>query len=125
MEQAHNFRIGQGGVDHTMQQLGLMGRSWLYMHNHVQLLVRYCPCCQKMSAVRIPIIVHKFMTAGEILFDILNIDFIGPFPDGTDVLVIVDSFSRWTDLFHCKDSTAESACRYGLNRGLGRRNESW
>ena len=64
-----------------------------------------------MSAVRIPINVHKFTTAGEVLFDVLNIDFIGPFPDGTHVLVIVDSFSRWTELFHCKDSTAESACR--------------
>ena len=47
-----------------------------------------------MSAVRIPINVHKFTTAGEILFDVLKIDFIGPFPDGTHVLVIVDSFSR-------------------------------
>ena len=64
-----------------------------------------------MSAVRIPINVHKFTTAGEILFDVLNIDFIGPSPDGIHVLVIVDSFSRWTELFHCKDSTAESACR--------------
>ena len=27
------------------------------------------------------------------------------------MLVIVDSFSRWIELFHCKDSTAESACR--------------
>ena len=94
-----------------MLKLGLMGRSWPYMRNHVRLFVRYCPCCQKMSAVRIPINVYKFTTAGEILFDVLNIDFIGPFPDGTHVLVIVDSFSRWTELFHCKDSTAESACR--------------
>ena len=44
-------------------------------------------------------------------FDVLNIDFIGPFPDGTHVLVIIDSFSRWTELFHCKDSTEEPACR--------------
>ena len=65
-----------------------------------------------MSAVRIPINVHKFTTAGEISFDvILNIDFIDPFPDGTHVLVIVDSFSRWTELFHCNDSMAKSACR--------------
>ena len=110
MEQAHNFRVGHGGVDRTMHKLGLMGRSWPYMRNHIRLFVRYCPCCQKMSAVRIPINVHKFTTAGEILFDVLNIDFIGPFPDGTHVLVIVDSFSRWTELFHCKDSTTESAC---------------
>ena len=64
-----------------------------------------------MSAVRIPINVHKFTTAGEILFDVLNIVFIGSLPDRTHVLVTIDSFSRWTELFHCKDSTAESACR--------------
>ena len=80
MEQAHNFRVGHGGVDRTMHKLGLMGRFWPYMRNHVRLFVRYCPCCQKMSAVRIPINVHKLTTAGEILFDVLNIDFIGPFP---------------------------------------------
>ena len=31
MEQAHNFRVGHGGVDRTMHKLGLMGRSWSYI----------------------------------------------------------------------------------------------
>ena len=65
MELAHNFRVGPGGVDRTMHKLGLMGRSWPYMRNHVRLFIR--TCCQKMSAVRIPINVHKFTTAGDVL----------------------------------------------------------
>ena len=40
MEQAHNFRVGHGGVDRTMHKLSLMGRSWSYMRNHVRLFVR-------------------------------------------------------------------------------------
>ena len=119
IEQAHNFRVGHGGVDWTMHKLGLMRRSWPYIRNHVRLFIRYCPCYQKMSAVRIPINVHKFTTAGEILFDALNIDFIGPFPDGTHVLVIINSFLRWTELSHCKDNSAESAC-YCLLEHFGR-----
>lgn len=55
---------------------------------------------------------HKFTAARKILFDVLNIDFIGPFPDGTLVLVVIDSFLRWTALFHCEDATTESAGRY-------------
>jgi hypothetical protein len=38
-------------------------------------------------------------------------DFIGPFPDNSHVLVIIDTFSRWTELFWCPDATAASACR--------------
>ena len=39
----------------------------------------------------------------------LNIDFIGPFPDGGHVLVIIDTFTRWVELFHTKDASALSA----------------
>ena len=102
MEQALNFRVGHGGVDRAMHKLGLMGRSWPYMRNHVRLFVWYCPCCQKMSAVRIPINVHKFTTAGEILFDVLNIDFIGPFPTAQTCL------SSWT---HFQDGQSCSTAR--------------
>ena len=37
------------------------------------------------------------------------IDFIGPFPDGGYVLVIIDTFTRWVELFHTKDASALSA----------------
>ena len=39
----------------------------------------------------------------------LNIDFIGPFPDQGYILVIVDTFTRWVELYHTIDATASSA----------------
>ena len=39
----------------------------------------------------------------------LNIDFIGPFPDQGYILVIVDTFTRWVELYHTTDATALSA----------------
>ena len=41
----------------------------------------------------------------------LNIDFIGPFPDGRYVLVIIDTFTRWVELFHTEDATALSTAK--------------
>ena len=39
----------------------------------------------------------------------LNIDFIGPSPDQGYVLVTVDTFTRWVELYHTTDATALSA----------------
>ena len=39
----------------------------------------------------------------------LNIDLIGPFPDQGYILVIVDTFARWAELYHTTDATALSA----------------
>ena len=39
----------------------------------------------------------------------LNIDIIGPFPDQGYILVIVDTFTRWVELYHTIDATASSA----------------
>ena len=36
----------------------------------------------------------------------LNIDFIGPFPDQGYILVIVHTFTRWVELYHTTDATA-------------------
>ena len=40
---------------------------------------------------------------------VLNIDFVGPFPDGGYILVIVCTFTRWIELYHTLDATALSA----------------
>ena len=37
------------------------------------------------------------------------IDFISPFPDQGYILVIVDTFTRWVELYHTTDATALSA----------------
>ena len=76
---------------------------------HVRSFIRNCPCCQKLSAVDAKISAAHFSTSTHAIFDILNIDYIGPFPDRGYILVIIDAFSRWTEMFWCKDVTAQSA----------------
>jgi hypothetical protein len=40
----------------------------------------------------------------------LNIDFIGPYPDKGYVLTMIDTFTRWTELYAVPEATAEQAC---------------
>ena len=67
-----------------------------------------CPCCQKMNMLKIPIHAHGFTTSTYPPMECL-INFIGPFPDQGYILVIVDTFTRWVELYHTTDAAALSA----------------
>ena len=73
----------------------------------------------EMSAIKVPINVQHYTTSSVRPFDLINVDFLGPFPDNTYVLVIIDAFTKWTELYHCNDATARSACE-GLSHHFGR-----
>ena len=60
---------------------------------------------------RLPIHPHPFTTSSYYPMECSNIDFVGPFPDGGHILVIIDTFTRWTKLYHTTDSTALSAAQ--------------
>ena len=59
--------------------------------------------------LKIPIHAHHFTTSTYTPKEGLNIDFVGPFPDGGYVLVIVFTFTCWIKLHHTLDATALSA----------------
>ena len=76
--------------------------------------IRQCPSCQVMSRLRIPIKTHLFTCASYNPFEVLHLDHIGPLrPDihgNMFILVIIDAFSRWVELYPTKSTTAvESA----------------
>jgi hypothetical protein len=108
--QCHNPMVGHGGVERTLRKLKDIKQSWQTMRADVKQYIRECPCCQKMSQIKTPINVLKFTTSTYRPMEALNIDFIGPFPDKGYVLVIIDTFSRWVELFATKDATAKAAC---------------
>jgi hypothetical protein len=110
MEQCHNAIVGHGGSSRTLTKLFSLGHAWKYMRQHVRMFIASCPCCQKMSMIKVPVEVQHYVTSSNRPFDVVNIDFIGPYPDDSYVLVIIDTFSKWIELFHCKDATAKSAC---------------
>ena len=119
LEQCHNSIVGHGGSQRTLTKLFSLGYTWLHMRQHVNMFIKSCPLCQKMSAVKYPVEVQHYVTISERPFDIINVDFLGPFPDKTYVLVIIDNFSKWVELYHCTDATAKSACE-GLLHHFGR-----
>jgi hypothetical protein len=58
----HNSVVGHHGVERTVGKILQWHKAWPYMRQHVAKIVRECPCCQKMSQLRIPIIAHRFTT---------------------------------------------------------------
>lgn len=107
----HNEIVGHGGVERTIRKIKDLKLTWDSMRAEVKQYIRECPCCQKMSQIKTPINVLKFSTSTYRPMECLNIDFIGPYPDKGYVLVIVDTFSRWTELFATHDASAKSATR--------------
>ena len=72
-----------------------------------------------MSQLKPVILAHPFTTSSYQPMERINIDFIGPFPDGGYVLVIIDMFTRWIELHHTADATASSAA-FSLLHHFGR-----
>ena len=62
-----------------------------------------------MNMLRIPIHAHGLTTSTYTPIESLNIDFIGPFPDQGYILIIVDTTTRWVELYHTTDATSLSA----------------
>jgi transposase InsO family protein len=124
IESVHNEILGHFGVDLTVQKLLEKGKSWRSMRQHVKTFIRHlCPCCQKMTALRTQIHTHPFTTASLGPMVRLNWDTIGPFPEdkygNKYIIVIIDSFSRLVELYPCRSTTADEACKALLGQ-LGR-----
>ena len=72
--------------------------------------LRQCPYCQITNRLRIPIKAHQFTCASYNPFEVLHLDHIGPLTKDAHgneyILVIIDAFSRWVELFPTKSTTA-------------------
>ena len=88
----------------TLKRFKDLIHTWEDQRQHVRYFIDRCPCCQKMDMLKIPIHAHGFTTSTYTPMECLNIDFIGPFPDQGYILVIVDTFTRWVELYHTTDS---------------------
>ena len=63
-----------------------------------------------MSVIKIPVHIYRYTTSTYRPFDTVNMDYLGPFPDNGYGLVMICSFTRWTELYWCSNNTAHSAC---------------
>jgi transposase InsO family protein len=119
----HNTRVGHHKVERTLAKLKAQNLEWKEMRDHVRRFIDNCPCCQKMNQIRIHIHTHPFTLATYRPMEVLHIDTLsmGIANDDGDkyILVIIDSCSRWIELFPIPDLSAETAARK-LFEHLGR-----
>ena len=107
----HNSTVGHFGLERTLKRLKDQKLTWEFQRQHIRYFIDHCPCCQKMSMLKIPIHAHRFTTSTYTPMECLNIDYIGPFPDKGYILVIVDTFTKWIELYDTEDATALSAAQ--------------
>jgi len=107
--------VGHFGVEKTVEKLHEKNERWSNMREHVRHFIKACPCCQKMSMLKIPIHTHPFVVGTYTPMKRVAVDTIGPLP--TDdmgcsyIIVMIDCFSRYTKLVPAKDATALSAAK--------------
>jgi transposase InsO family protein len=109
----HNSVNGHHGVDRTMKCLSRISDSTKVanLRAYVHLFIKKCPFCQKIDMLKFPIHASPFTTSTYYPMECLNIDFIGPFHDKRYILVIIDAFSRWVELYLCTAATASESAR--------------
>jgi hypothetical protein len=124
----HNSTVGHFGQELTLKKIhstfpGPEGR-WPQQRAHIKHFILRCPCCQKMSQLRTPILTAKFTTSTYTSMERIYLDSIGPLKEdkygNKHVVVIVDGFSRWIELYAVPDVTAELAARVALLDWVGR-----
>jgi hypothetical protein len=119
IKECHGKKIGHGGVERTLNKILSLGGRWQFMRQDVRKFIAHCPACQKMSQINLPIHTIKYIASTYHTMECLNIDFVGPYPDKGYLLVIIDTFTRWIELYPSVDATAKAALE-GLLQHFGR-----
>lgn len=111
----HNSHIGHSGFEKTIQRLNECNEHWPERAQHVKSFLRKCPYCQKSAQIKIPIITNPYTVASYGLMDRINVDTIGPLPPDEHgnkyIVVIIDCFSRFIELYPAEDTKAVSAAK--------------
>ena len=85
---------------------------WPTFLQDVRDFIQCCPTCQKMIPLQAVIKAPRFVLSTVSPMTRIAIDTIGPFPTDmgfSHIIVIIDTFSRYIELFHTTDVTATSA----------------
>jgi hypothetical protein len=122
IERCHNTKVGHGGVDRTLyllNQLKVKDKStkplfdqWTCQRADVRRFVKTCPICQKVKQHQLLKYTPHFSTSTYGIFDNVSIDTIY-MPESARghkyLLVLIDSFSRYLDVYPIHNLTAEQA----------------
>ena len=111
---AHSALTGHTGVEATMTKLQKAGHNFPMMRKYVEKFIKQCTTCQKNAHFRVKADVVPFTVGAFDLMERINVDSCGPFNDdkgNQHIIVIIDCFSRWVELYPSPDTSALSAAR--------------
>lgn len=112
----HNSTVGHHGVQRTINKLIKNDiKVDKELKEYIEIFIKKCPICQKNSQIN-PIIntIPFSINSDEPMFKV-SVDTIGPLPisklGNKHILVIVDSFTRWTEVYPMKSVEAKEAAQ--------------
>jgi hypothetical protein len=119
IESAHNSVVGHMGVERTIQRLNDMGENWENRLPDVQSFIHQCAVCQKLQYGDGSVSTTPYTTGTYEPMATINVDSIGPLPADAKgyqhILVLIDCFSRWVELYPLKTTQAEESALAFLN----------
>lgn len=115
LAEVHNSRVGHLGVLKTKGRLQRLGIKWQHMWSHIKKFIRNCDMCQRMAPFK-PILHAKAFTVTTYQpMTRISLDTIGPLNKSAEgyeyILVIIDNFSRFCELYPLISVGAEEATR--------------
>ena len=118
----HNTTVGHWGISETLDRIEKLllaepplqaGHSWTAKRRDVKFFVDHCPICQKTRYHRLVTQTRSFVTSNYGLMEYLAIDGLKmstPCTEGFQwVIVIIDTFSRFVQVYPGRDCSAQTA----------------
>ena len=106
----HNTHTGHHGINSTIRMLKRKGFEWPNMKEHIKNHIERCATCQKIRLRHSNTETSLTPRSASYPYEQLEMDYIGPFPEddfgNTYILVIIDCFTRYTELVATKNANA-------------------
>ena len=118
IERFHCYLYAHHGVERTIALMTqhapteTSATNWPKLRYHVRCYIQSCPTCQKMDATHKAIRASRFTLSSLRPMERIAIDTIGPVPEDLGfryIIVIIDTFSRYVELFPKQEVTAIAA----------------
>jgi hypothetical protein len=120
--QAHNKRVGHRGVLKTARILRRQGHSWKGMTQDIKSFIARCPTCQMLQTRKNRNNPAPYAEAAKRTHERINVDTLYATPADEEgysyVLVIIDCFTRWVELYPLKSLNAYEAASTSGDTGL-------
>lgn len=115
----HGGLCGHGGVERTLRLIKDQvpaSEHWPNMRRDVRQYIHTCPACQFMQPSKMLIATTApYNMSVHSPMDRINVDTIGPLPEDAEgnkyIIVVIDVFSRYAELYPTKDATAITAAK--------------